>query len=110
MKEKIFVMNNISRNLALTLFVVFASLRLFGVESVDTVNYKKAKLKQTTAGCAPAAGFSWLDINNVRARINTGGDMWWDFRSECGHRRRDFFWLTRSSPNTSSNVIPFFPF
>jgi len=86
MKEKIFVMNNISRNLALTLFVVFASLRLFGVESVDTVNYKKAKLKQTTAGCAPAAGFSWLDINNVRARINTGGDMWWDLPGGTGSK------------------------
>lgn len=41
-------------------------------------------LKQTTAGCSPAAGFEWLDINNVRARINTGGDMWWDLVGGTG--------------------------
>ncbi|NLN74524.1 MAG: T9SS C-terminal target domain-containing protein [Bacteroidales bacterium] len=31
------------------------------------------------AFCLPATGSSDLDINNVRTRINTGGDMWWDF-------------------------------
>ncbi len=74
-----FVMKNISRVLILTLFAVVVSAQLFAVQLLtDSVNYKKAHLKQTTAGCAPAAGFSWLDINNVRCRINTGGDMWWD--------------------------------
>ncbi|MCD4725623.1 MAG: hypothetical protein K8R63_12340, partial [Bacteroidales bacterium] len=38
----------------------------------------KAEVKQTAAGCAAASGFRFLNINNVRARINTGGDMWWD--------------------------------
>jgi hypothetical protein len=28
--------------------------------------------------CSPATGHTDLDINNVRTRINTGGDMWWD--------------------------------
>ncbi len=80
-------MKNISRIVALTLLTVFISANLFAVESVnDTVNYKKARLKQTTAGCAPAAGFSWLDINNVRARINTGGDMWWDLPGGTGSK------------------------
>ncbi|PKP47693.1 MAG: T9SS C-terminal target domain-containing protein [Bacteroidetes bacterium HGW-Bacteroidetes-11] len=36
-------------------------------------------LKATAAGCLPGAGFKYLEINNVRTRINTGGDMWWDF-------------------------------
>lgn len=40
---------------------------------------KAAKLKSTAAGCLPGAGFKYLDINNVRTRINTGGDMWWNF-------------------------------
>lgn len=31
-----------------------------------------------TAGCLPAAASSDLDLNNVRALIHTGGDMWWD--------------------------------
>ncbi|MFA6949314.1 MAG: hypothetical protein WCQ70_01395, partial [Lentimicrobiaceae bacterium] len=36
-------------------------------------------LKSTAAGCLPGAGFKYLEVNNVRTRINTGGDMWWDF-------------------------------
>ncbi len=34
--------------------------------------------KSTAAGCLPASAHIELKINNVRARINTGGDMWWD--------------------------------
>ena len=37
-----------------------------------------ATVKANAAGCAAASGFRYLNINNVRARINTGGDMWWD--------------------------------
>lgn len=34
---------------------------------------------KTTAGtCKPAQAAIDLDINNVRARLMTGGDMWWD--------------------------------
>ncbi|MEN8223927.1 MAG: T9SS type A sorting domain-containing protein [Bacteroidota bacterium] len=36
------------------------------------------EVKATAAGCAAASGYRYLNINNVRARINTGGDMWWD--------------------------------
>lgn len=35
--------------------------------------------KATAAGCLPGSNFKYLEINNVRTRINTGGDMWWDF-------------------------------
>ena len=31
------------------------------------------------AGCLPAAAANELNINNTRALIQTGGDMWWDF-------------------------------
>jgi len=37
----------------------------------------RAQLK-TTAGCVPATANIDLDINNVRARLMTGGDMWWN--------------------------------
>lgn len=37
----------------------------------------KGQLK-TTAGCRPAEAAIDLDINNVRARLMTGGDMWWN--------------------------------
>ncbi|MCK5765495.1 MAG: T9SS type A sorting domain-containing protein [Bacteroidales bacterium] len=41
-------------------------------------------IKETTAGCAAASSFRFLDINNARARINTGGDMWWDLPGGIG--------------------------
>ncbi len=34
----------------------------------------------TTAGCVPATNSTELDLNNVRALIHTGGDMWWDLQ------------------------------
>jgi len=36
------------------------------------------KLKTTAGTCKPAEATIDLDINNVRARLMTGGDMWWD--------------------------------
>lgn len=38
----------------------------------------KGNLKTTAAGCQPAQSTIDLDINNVRARLMTGGDMWWN--------------------------------
>jgi hypothetical protein len=37
------------------------------------------ELKQSAALCSPGAGFEIMSVNNVRARINTGGDMWQNF-------------------------------
>ncbi len=50
----------------------------------DSGKKSSRNLKQTTAGCPPSSGYDWLDINNVRARINTGGDMWWDLPGGTG--------------------------
>lgn len=41
-------------------------------------NKSVKQVKSTAAGCAQATSYRFLDVNNVRARINTGGDMWWD--------------------------------
>ena len=41
---------------------------------------------QTAAGCTPSSAFEWLDINNVRTRVNAGGDMWWDLPSGTGSK------------------------
>lgn len=35
-------------------------------------------LNKTASGCDNTAAVIDLDINNVRARLMTGGDMWWD--------------------------------
>jgi hypothetical protein len=38
----------------------------------------KAGLKTTASTCKAAEATIDLDINNIRARLMTGGDMWWD--------------------------------
>ncbi len=35
---------------------------------------------RTAAGCLPGKTSNEINLNNVRARINTGGDMWWDLQ------------------------------
>lgn len=63
----------------LTLALSFAFLMQTGY--AEQVHYKNssAQIKSTAAGCLPGSNYKWLEINNVRTRINTGGDMWWDF-------------------------------
>src|ERR1017187_8987238 len=48
-----------------------------GLKSKGITNTGASK----SAGCTPATAQRDLDINNVRARILTGGDMWWDLIS-----------------------------
>lgn len=38
-------------------------------------------LMKTAAGCSPPTAKVNLDVNNVRAMIMNGGDMWWDLNS-----------------------------
>jgi hypothetical protein len=49
-------------------------------ENVVTAHHKAA-LKTSETGCQPATASIDLDINNVRARLMTGGDMWWNIGS-----------------------------
>lgn len=46
--------------------------------NVSGNNPQKQQLLKTAAGCNPATASIDLDINNVRARLMNGGDMWWD--------------------------------
>ena len=54
-------------------------------------------LKQTTAGCTPSSTFAWLNINNVRTRVNAGGDMWWDLPGGSGSK----YYIPANSSTTS---------
>ncbi|MDY0285369.1 MAG: T9SS type A sorting domain-containing protein [Bacteroidales bacterium] len=71
------------KNILNALFIVFLCFGLsFSVSAEkqpEPAQSKTARVKASAAGCLPGAGFKYLDINNVRCRINTGGDMWWDF-------------------------------
>lgn len=61
--------------------ILLSFLLIANTSRAEQVHYKSGgpAVKQTAAGCTPGANFKWLEINNVRTRINTGGDMWWDF-------------------------------
>lgn len=69
------------------LLVILISLLIINQVSAERfIGAKKnaQKYKSTTAGCSPASSYRFIDINNVRARINTGGDMWWDLPGGIG--------------------------
>ncbi len=72
-------MKNIFRLILIFVCCIFLS----EYSKADKCRWLKVKstenIKSSAAGCLPGAGFKYLDINNVRCRINTGGDMFWDF-------------------------------
>lgn len=78
------------KNILRAWMIVFVSFVFFNQLSAEEYHGNKTKqgsnLKQTTAGCSPSSAYDWLDINNVRARINAGGDMWWDLPGGIGSK------------------------
>ncbi len=72
-------MKNILRILPVILLGLLLAVTTGKAEQVRYKSGSPEVVKQTAAGCAMGSNFKWLEINNVRTRINTGGDMWWDF-------------------------------
>ncbi len=56
----------------------FVTQSLFADQIKGFKSSKPTHPKSTAAGCASATAQIDLDINNVRALIMNGGDMWWD--------------------------------
>ena len=79
-------MKNIFRFLLAALLIAGAvtpgKAEMYKYEQTGSKNQRA----QTAAGCTPSSSFEWLDINNVRTRINAGGDMWWDLPSGTGSK------------------------
>ncbi len=72
-------MKNIFQFLLITIFCIILVDSANAEKFVgDAGNKSTSSIKQTAAGCTAASGFRYLDINNIRGRVNTGGDMWWD--------------------------------
>jgi hypothetical protein len=68
-------------------FIALLCITLVQVTYAEEYKYgnkNSQTIKETTAGCAAASSYRFLDINNVRGRINTGGDMWWDLPGGIG--------------------------
>ena len=79
-------MKNIFRTLFAALLIVSAVIP-GKAEMLKTVQPgSRGQRAQTAAGCTPSSSFDWLDINNVRTRINSGGDMWWDLPAGTGSK------------------------
>ena len=62
----------------------FLSVSVYGDVYIGDKQKQSKTVKASTAGCSAASAYQFLDINNVRARINTGGDMWWDLGAGAG--------------------------
>lgn len=75
-------MNNTIRFLLITLLIGLYTPGAFTERWVGNTN-KTGNLKAGAAGCSSGATFNYLTINNVRARINTGGDMWWNLKDKA---------------------------
>jgi hypothetical protein len=65
-------------------FKILSAMALMAIATVgsakESINVKPhpEAPKLTRAGCTPTTATIDLDINNVRARLMNGGDMWWD--------------------------------
>jgi hypothetical protein len=72
-------MKNILRILLVFLGLFFIAQGSYADKLITEKDQKTKELKAGAAGCSAGAGFAFLDVNNIRARINTGGDMLWNF-------------------------------
>ncbi len=70
---------------------------VFGREFIGDKQKQSKTVKASTAGCSAAAAYLFLDINNVRCRVNTGGDMWWDLGAGVGAQ----YYIPANSTKTS---------
>ena len=68
---------------ALTLLGIFGLAGSISArENVVSSGHKTQPKTTAVTGCQPAVAAIDLDINNVRARLMTGGDMWWNIGLE----------------------------
>lgn len=72
------------RLILLTAVLVSASQLSYGYKfPTDKSGSGQQQPKQAAEACLAASASTDLDVNNVRARINTGGDMWWDLQGNA---------------------------
>ncbi len=67
-------------NVSIKSIVLGLGLTLAGTAmmAAPNVGAKSKGLNKTAAGCNQTTAVIDLDVNNVRARMMNGGDMWWD--------------------------------
>lgn len=112
-------MNSFNRIFLSLLFSILFSIPLFSRETLKLKpNKPNGNVSSSgvgaAAGCSPANYRSDLDLNNVRAMIHTGGDMWWDLNNNAryeipkGSRKTSLFagalWLGGRDVNNQLKV------
>jgi hypothetical protein len=65
------------------IFVVLLSMSNYMLADKWKGAVNPAPNERATAGCEPGRTSTELAINNVRALIHTGGDMWWDLQGKA---------------------------
>jgi hypothetical protein len=66
------------KNLLKLSLLALALMPISSAFAKENIGQKKTEEKKTRAGCAQTSADIDLDINNVRAYLMNGGDMWWD--------------------------------
>lgn len=72
-------MKQIYKYSAIISLVAFCTSAFAYIGPTDGSRGGKKPNPSLAANCTPSATATELDINNTRALIQTGGDMWWDF-------------------------------
>ncbi|MBT7620230.1 MAG: T9SS C-terminal target domain-containing protein, partial [Flavobacteriales bacterium] len=62
----------------LTLLLAYISVGVLAKENVPNPNINNVTYNRVAAGCSPSSSQTDMDVNNVRATILGGGDMWWN--------------------------------
>lgn len=76
-------MKIVLKTIALSLIAILISTAVNAEKyrGVKSTAKSSSQVQRTGAsGCLPGKTSTDLALNNVRARINTGGDMWWDLQ------------------------------
>jgi len=75
-------MKRVRQILAAAIAIMFFAYSAQAEKYHGQVHGQNNTAKSLSAGCASPASSSELDLNNVRALIHTGGDMWWDLQGK----------------------------
>jgi len=75
-KNKSFI--NMKFKQILTLSLALISVGALAKENIPNPNINNVIYSRVASGCSPASSQTDMDINNVRATILGGGDMWWN--------------------------------
>jgi len=75
-ENKLFI--NMKMKQILTLLLAYISVGVLAKENIPNPNINNVTYNRVAAGCSPSSSQTDMDVNNVRATILGGGDMWWN--------------------------------